>query len=67
MIASANHLAGDARLKAFGKMDIYTMTNLAPLAPVDNRNQRDFIAPNVGGYLFQPAYAAIDLGAMFLK
>ena len=67
MIGAANHLAGDARLKAFGKMDIYTMANLAPWAPIDNRNQRDFIAPNVGGYLFQPAYAALDLGALFLK
>jgi len=66
-IAQANLLTGDARSKGYGALDVYTMKNLAPWAPIDNRNQRDFIGPNVGGYLFQPAYAAMDLGVLFLK
>ncbi len=66
-IAEDNKLSGDARLKAFGKLDVQTMTRLAPWAPIDNRNQRDFISAKVGGYLFQPAYASMDLGALFLK
>ena len=43
------------------------MTKLAPWVAIDNRNQRDFIGPNVAGYLFQPSYAAMDLGTMYLK
>jgi peptide/nickel transport system substrate-binding protein len=66
-IAQANLLTGDARATAYGQLDVYTMQNVAPWAPIDNRNQRDFIAPNVTGYLFQPAYAAIDLGVLSLK
>jgi ABC-type oligopeptide transport system substrate-binding subunit len=66
-IFQANLLTGDARSKGYGQLDVWTMQNVAPWAPIDNRNQRDFIGPNVGGYLFQPAYAAIDLGALFLK
>jgi hypothetical protein len=28
---------------------------------------RDYIAPNVGGYVWQPANAAMDLGMLFLE
>jgi peptide/nickel transport system substrate-binding protein len=66
-IDAANALTGNARAKAFGQLDIYTTSKLAPWVVVDNRNQRDFVAPNVAGYLFQPAYAAMDLGTMYLK
>ena len=44
------------------------MTKLAPWAPFDNRNQRDFISARTSaGYVFQPIYAAMDLGALYLK
>jgi peptide/nickel transport system substrate-binding protein len=66
-IDAANALTGNARAKAFGQLDIYTTTNLAPWVSIDNRNQRDFVAPNVAGYVFQPAYAAMDLGTMYIK
>ena len=66
-INQANLLTGDARSKGYGQLDVYTMKNLAPWAPIDNRNQRDFIGPKVTGYLFQPAYAAIDLGVLAVK
>jgi peptide/nickel transport system substrate-binding protein len=66
-IDEAEALTGDARAKAFGQLDIYTTTKLAPWVPIDNRNQRDFIGPNVGGYLFQPVFATIDLGSLYLK
>jgi peptide/nickel transport system substrate-binding protein len=66
-IDAANALTGSARSKAFGQLDIYTSSKLAPWVVVDNRNQRDFVAPNVAGYLFQPAYAAMDLGTMYVK
>jgi peptide/nickel transport system substrate-binding protein len=66
-IDAANALTGSARSKAFGQLDIYTTSKLAPWVVVDNRNQRDFVAANVAGYLFQPAYAAMDLGTMYIK
>jgi peptide/nickel transport system substrate-binding protein len=66
-IDAANTLTGDARAKAFGKLDISTSKNLAPWVPIDNRSQRDFIGPNVAGYIFQPAYATMDLGTLYLK
>jgi ABC-type transport system substrate-binding protein len=66
-IDAANALTGNARAKAFGQLDIYTTSKLAPWVSIDNRNQRDFVAPNVAGYVFQPAYAAMDLGTMYLK
>lgn len=66
-IDAANALTGSARAKAFGQLDIYTTTKIAPWVSIDNRNQRDFVGPNVAGYLFQPAYAAMDLGTMYVK
>jgi peptide/nickel transport system substrate-binding protein len=66
-IDAADALTGDARAKAFGKLDIYTMSKLAPWISIDNRAQRDFVGPNTAGYIFQPAYAAMDLGTLYLK
>jgi peptide/nickel transport system substrate-binding protein len=64
-IAAANRLTGDARDKAWGQLDIWTMTHVAPWAPIDNRNLRDYIGPNIKGYVFSPAYAAMDLGTLY--
>jgi peptide/nickel transport system substrate-binding protein len=66
-IDEANVLTGSDRAKAFGKLDIWTTTNVAPFVVIDNRNQRDFVAPNIGGYVFQPAYAAMDFNTMYTK
>jgi peptide/nickel transport system substrate-binding protein len=66
-IDEAEALTGDARAKAFGRLDVYTTTKLAPWVPIDNRNQRDFIGPDVGGYVFQPVFATMDLGSLYLK
>ena len=66
-IDGANKLTGAARAKAWGALDIYTMKNYAPWAPVDNRNVRDFIGPNTAGYQFSPAWGSMDLGTLYLK
>jgi ABC-type oligopeptide transport system substrate-binding subunit len=66
-IDQANVLTGAARLKAFGKLDVWTATQLAPFVAIDNRNYRQFLAPNVAGYVFQPAFASVDLGALYVK
>jgi peptide/nickel transport system substrate-binding protein len=66
-LAAANKLTGDARYNAYGNLDISIMKNLAPWASVDNRNQRDLISKNVGGYLFQPANGFADIVAFYVK
>ena len=64
---AANKLTGDARYNTYGALDVQIMRDLAPWASVDNRNQRDFIASNVSGYLFQPANGFADLATLYLK
>ncbi len=66
-IDQANALTGPARAKAWGNLDIYTMKNFAPWAPIDNRAIRDYVAPRVAGYLYMPAWGAQDLGTLYLK
>jgi peptide/nickel transport system substrate-binding protein len=66
-IVAANKLTGDARYKAYGNLDIEITKAYAPWASYDNRNNREFVAKRVGGYLFQPANASADLGTFFIK
>jgi len=66
-LVSANKLVGAARYKAYGSLDVLITTQYAPWAAYDNRNDREFTASRVGGYLFQPANAAADLNTLFLK
>jgi peptide/nickel transport system substrate-binding protein len=66
-IDAANALTGTARAKAWGNLDIYTMSKLAPWAPIDNRNVRDFIGPKTAGYQYSPAWGSMDLGTLYLK
>jgi len=64
---AANKLSGDARYKTYGALDVNITKNFAPWASYDNRNEREFVAKRVGGYLFQPANASADLNTFFLK
>jgi len=66
-IDQANTLSGPQRAKAWGKLDIYTMTKYAPWAPIDNRNVRDFVGPKTAGYQYNPAWGSMDLGTLYLK
>jgi peptide/nickel transport system substrate-binding protein len=66
-IDAANEETGTTRAESWGKLDNYTMTNYAPWASMDNRNVRDYIGPKTVGYLFIPAYGAMDLGTLYLK
>jgi peptide/nickel transport system substrate-binding protein len=67
MLDRANRLIGPARYKAYGNLDVMITKTYAPWASYDNRNLREFVSKRTGGYMFQPAYAAPDLGAFFLK
>jgi len=64
---AANKLSGDARYKAYGKLDVLITSKFAPWASYDNRNEREFVSSHTGGYLFQPANASADLNTFFLK
>jgi peptide/nickel transport system substrate-binding protein len=66
-LAAANKLVGDARYNTYGQLDIDITRNFAPWASYDNRNEREFTAPRIGGYLFQPANASADLNTLFIK
>jgi ABC-type oligopeptide transport system substrate-binding subunit len=67
LLAAANKKVGPARYKAYGDLDVSITKNYAPWAAYDNRNEREFVAKRVGGYLFQPANASADLNTFFLK
>jgi len=67
LLEQANRLIGPARYKAYGNLDVMLTKTYAPWASYDNRNLREFVSKRTGGYIFQPAYAAPDLGAFFLK
>jgi len=64
---AANRLTGAARYNAYGQLDVDITKNYAPWASYDNRNDREFVASRVGGVVFQPAYATLDLATFFLK
>ena len=49
-----------------GQLDNYTMANYAPWAWIDNRNVV-ITSGKTAGYLFIPAYGAMDLGTLYLK
>src|SRR5438874_1828483 len=67
LLEQANRQIGPARYKAYGSLDVMLTKTYAPWASYDNRNLREFVSKRTGGYMFQPAYAAPDLGAFFLK
>jgi peptide/nickel transport system substrate-binding protein len=66
-IDKANQETGTPRAQSWGKLDNYTMQNYAPWASMDNRNVRDYVGPKTAGYLFVPAYGAMDLATLYLK
>ena len=66
-IDAGNKLTGASRSMAWGELDIYTMKNYAPWAPIDNRNVRDFLGPNTAGYQFSPAWGSMDLGTLYVR
>ena len=66
-LATANKLTGDARYNRYGNLDVMITKDIAPWAATDNRNQRDFVAKRVGGYLFQPANGFADMVTFYLN
>ncbi len=68
-IAAAARLYGNARLHAFGKLDLEMMRNAAPVAPMRTYNNRYLLSDRVDprSLVFQPVYADWSIPALALK
>jgi len=64
---AASKLNGQARYKAYGKLDVDIMTNAAPWAPVFNYTSRDFISANTENFIYQPVYGHAIINALAVK
>jgi ABC-type oligopeptide transport system substrate-binding subunit len=64
---TAERLSGLQRYATFGRLDIDIMRQAAPWAALYVPTVRDFVSSRVGCYVFQPAWAAMDLAAVCLK
>jgi ABC-type transport system substrate-binding protein len=66
-LVAASRLTGDRRYETYGQLDVVISSNYAPWVSVDNRNQRDFVAKRVGGYVYQPAFGSADLNLLYIR
>jgi len=68
-IAAAAKLYGNARLRAFGRLDLAMMRNSAPVAPMRTYNNRFLFSDRVDpqSLVFQPVYADWSIPALALK
>jgi ABC-type transport system substrate-binding protein len=63
-LAQANELGGESRYAAYGDLDVEITADHAPWVAYDNRNAREFTAPRLRGYVFQPAVGSADLNTL---
>jgi len=68
LMNNAARLRGSARYTAYGNLDNLIMTKYAPIAGIDNRNDREFFSSRVDtkSVVQSPIYE-IDLGKLALK
>jgi len=64
---AASRLSGQARLAAYGNLDLDIMKNQAPLAPYIVTNARLFVGQDLGCYTFSPVNATTNLVAVCKK
>ena len=62
-IARAASLAGQARYRAFGSLDVELAKNAAPLATYMTDNDRRYFSARIGGFFSHPVYG-LDLAAL---
>jgi ABC-type transport system substrate-binding protein len=67
MMVDAAKLSGQARYRAYGKLDVDMMKNAAPWAPLSNGNVREFISNRVTNYLFHPVYGGAIMNALAMR
>jgi ABC-type transport system substrate-binding protein len=65
-IAQAASLVGQARYRAFGKLDVDLARNVAPLASYITDNTRHLTSRSTGCYFYQPVYE-LDIASICKK
>ena len=55
-----------ARYLAYGKLDVDTNRNSAPLVPIGNPLSQDFFSARIGCQVYQPVYG-MDLAALCIR
>jgi ABC-type transport system substrate-binding protein len=64
---AAAALSGEARYAAFGDLDVELARDSAPWAALDYRNNRELFSDRIGGQVYQPAYASMDLATLYVR
>jgi peptide/nickel transport system substrate-binding protein len=68
LMRSAARLKGQKRLSAYGNLDNRIQSTWAPIAPIDNRNDREFFSSRIDTKtIVQSPIYEIDLGKLALK
>lgn len=67
LMDQAAALSGDARLKAFGNLDLQMMKQEAPWAPLINANNRFLISARVKGFVYNQANTYVALNAVSIN
>jgi hypothetical protein len=63
----ANRLRGQARIRAYARLDALITKRYAPWAVYANQNQLTLLSNRVRGYVFKYSVGGPDLAAMWLK
>jgi len=68
LMNNAARLRGQKRLTTYGNLDNKIQTTWAPIAPIDNRNDREFFSARIAtNTIIQSPIYEIDLGKLALK
>ena len=60
-------LTGDARYKAYGKLDIQMMKEAAPWAPCINANNRILVSSRISNCFYNEANTYVACNALVIK
>jgi peptide/nickel transport system substrate-binding protein len=66
-IERVERLSGEARRRAWAKLDVEMMRTDPPWAPFLNAAKRDFVSKSFGCYIFQPVIGRLDIAAACKK
>jgi peptide/nickel transport system substrate-binding protein len=65
-VDAAQRLRGEARIRAYGRLDVDVARRVAPLAAYANVNARVFLSRRVGCVTYQPVYG-LDIAGLCLR
>jgi YVTN family beta-propeller protein len=65
-VTAASRLSGPSRYLTYGKLDVDTARNAAPVVALGNKLSRDFFSARMGCQVFNPLYG-MDLAALCIR